>query len=92
LLQEQLSLNESIRNIALFRKNEYISMKDRIKAEELLADLRRKELIDARSTISAQENLIDFSSKELHEAKKIIMQEKALRSLVDLRQYNFMKK
>jgi len=72
LLQEQLSLNESIRNIALFRKNEYISMKDRIKAEELLADLRRKELIDARSTISAQENLIDFSSKELHEAKKII--------------------
>jgi vacuolar-type H+-ATPase subunit I/STV1 len=72
LLQEQLSLNESIRNIALFRKNEYISMKDRIKAEELLADLRRKELIDTRSTISAQENLIDFSSKELHEAKKII--------------------
>jgi len=72
LLQEQLNLNESIRNIALFRKNEYISMKDRIKAEELLAELRRKELLDAKSIISAQEGLIEFSSKELHEAKKII--------------------
>lgn len=72
LMQEQLNLNESIRNIALFRKHEFLAMKDRIKAEEMLGDLRRKELMDANNIISAQEGLIDFSSRQLHEAKKII--------------------
>ncbi|HOP65074.1 MAG TPA: hypothetical protein PK358_17110 [Spirochaetota bacterium] len=72
LMQEQLNLNESIRNIALFRKSEFLAMKDRIKAEEMLGELRRKELLDANNIISAQEGLIDFSSKQLHEAKKII--------------------
>lgn len=72
LMQEQLNLNESIRNIALFRKNEFLAMKDRIRAEEMLGDLRRKELMDANNIISAQEGLIEFSSKQLHEAKRII--------------------
>lgn len=72
LMQEQLNLNESIRNIALFRKNEFLAMKDRIRAEEMLGDLRRKEMIDANNIISAQEGLIEFSSKQLHEAKRII--------------------
>ncbi|HRX48054.1 MAG TPA: hypothetical protein P5120_11090 [Spirochaetota bacterium] len=72
LMQEQLNLNESIRSIALFRKNEFLAMKDRIRAEEMLGELRRKELMDANNIISAQEGLIEFSSKQLHEAKKII--------------------
>lgn len=72
LMQEQLNLNESIRNIALFRKNEFLAMKDRIRAEEMLGELRRKELMDANNIISAQEGLLEFSSKQLHEAKKII--------------------
>ncbi len=72
LMHEQLNLNESIRNIALFRKSEFLAMKDRIRAEEMLGDLRRKELMDANNIISAQEGLIEFSSKQLNDAKKII--------------------
>lgn len=72
LMQEQMNLNESIRNIALFRKSEFLEMKDRIRAEEMLGELRRKELLDANNIISAQEGLIDFSSRQLEEAKKII--------------------
>ncbi len=72
LMQDQLDLNESIRKIALARKSEFLAMKDRIRAEEMLTELRRKELIDANSTISAQEGLLEFSSKQLHDAKKII--------------------
>lgn len=72
LMQDQLDLNESIRKIALARKSEFLAMKDRIRAEEMLTELRRKELIDANNTISAQEGLLEFSSKQLHDAKKII--------------------
>lgn len=72
LMQEQLNLNESIRNIALFRKSEFLAMKDRIRAEEMLGDLRRKELMDANNVISAQEGLLEFSSRQLLDAKKII--------------------
>ena len=72
LMNEQLMINESIRKIALLRNMEFLEMKDRINAEEMLDQLRRQELINANSVIGAQESLIDYSSKELYEAQKII--------------------
>lgn len=72
LMEEHLSLNDSIRNIALYRNNEFIALKDRIKAEEMLNELRREELINANRIIKAQESLLEYSSKELMEVKMII--------------------
>jgi len=72
LMEEHISLNDSIRNIALYRNNEFIALKDRIKAEEMLNELRREELMNANRIIKAQESLIEYSSKELLEVKKIM--------------------
>jgi len=72
LMEEHLVLNDSIRNIALYRNNEFIALKDRIKAEEMLNELRREELLNANRIIEAQESLIEYSSRELSEAKKIM--------------------
>ncbi len=72
LMEEHLSLNDSIRNIALYRNNEFVILKDRIKAEEMLNDLRREEMINANRIIEAQESLIEYSSRELIETKKIM--------------------
>jgi hypothetical protein len=81
LVAEQSRLNRAIREFTSLRQMEIFNMKDRIKAEEMLADLRRKELMDANSVIRAQESLIDFSSRELHEANRIIS---AAESVVEL--------
>jgi len=72
LMEEHLNLNNSIRNIVLYRNNEFIALKDRIKAEEMLNELRRDELINANRIIAAQESLIEYSSRQLIEAKKIM--------------------
>lgn len=72
LMEEHLNLNESIRNIALYRNSEFIALKDRVKAEEMLNELRREELINANRIIEAQESLIEYSSRELIETKKIM--------------------
>jgi hypothetical protein len=72
LMEEHLDLNDSIRNIALYRNNEFIALKDRIKAEEMLNELRRDELINANRIIEAQESLIEYSAKQLIETKKIM--------------------
>jgi len=72
LIDEHLNLNDSIRSIAVYRNNEYIALKDRIKAEEMLNELRREELINANRIIAAQESLIEYSSKQLMDAKKIM--------------------
>lgn len=72
LMEEHLNLNNSIRNIALYRNNEFIALKDRIKAEERLNDLRREEMINANRIIQAQESLIEYSAKQLVEAKRIM--------------------
>ncbi len=72
MMEEHLNLNNSIRNIALYRNNEFIALQDRVKAEEMLDDLRREEMINANRTIKAQESLLEYSSRELVEAKKIM--------------------
>lgn len=72
MMEEHLSLNNSIRNIALYRNNEFIALKDRVKAEEMLDELRREEMINANRIIKAQESLLEYSSRELVEAKKIM--------------------
>jgi len=72
LMEDQLHLNDSIRRIALMRNRDYLVMKERVEAEEMLDDLRRSELLDANKVIEAQESLIDYSTKELYDAKKII--------------------
>jgi len=72
ILDEHSRINESIRQMSLLRNTEYMAMKDRIRAEELLGELRRQELLDAKDVINAQESLIDYSSKELHETKRIL--------------------
>jgi len=72
LMEEHLNLNNSIRAIALSRNNEFIALKDRIRAEEMLNELRREELINANRIIEAQESLIEYSSMELIETKKIM--------------------
>lgn len=72
LMQEHLRLNDSIRNIALNRNYEYMVLKDRVKAEEMLSELRREEMINANRIIEAQESLIEYSARELIETKKIL--------------------
>lgn len=72
ILDEHARINESIREMSLLRNTENMALKDRIRAEELLAELRRQELIDAKDVINAQESLIDYSSRELHETKRIL--------------------
>ena len=72
LMKEQSNLSCAIRDFTLLRQIDLFDMRDRIKAEEMLAELRRKELIDAHDVIQAQESLIDYSAKELDDAKKII--------------------
>ncbi len=69
ILEEHRNLNDTIRRIALLRNNEYMELKDRIRAEELLSELRIQELMDARSVINAQESLLDYSTRELRDAK-----------------------
>ncbi len=72
LIQQQTNLSTTIRDFTLLRQMNLFDMRDRIKAEEMLADLRRKELMDARDVITAQESVINYSAKELDDAKKII--------------------
>lgn len=72
LMEDQLHLNDSIRRIALLRNRDYLVLKERVEAEEMLDELRRTELLDANRVIEAQESLIDYSTKELYDAKKII--------------------
>jgi hypothetical protein len=72
LIQQQTNLSTAIRDFTLLRQMNLFDMRDRIKAEEMLADLRRKELMDARDVINAQESVINYSAKELDDAKKII--------------------
>ena len=72
LMEEHLNLNDSIRSIALQRNNEFMALKDRVKAEEKLNELRREEMINANRIIQAQESLIEYSSKQLVDAKKIM--------------------
>ncbi|HQO40778.1 MAG TPA: hypothetical protein PK986_09935, partial [Spirochaetota bacterium] len=69
ILEEHRNLNDTIRRIALLRNNEYMELKDRVRAEELLNELRTQELMDAKSVINAQESLLDYSTKELLDAK-----------------------
>ncbi len=72
LIKEQSNLSCAIRDFTLLRQIDLFDMRDRIKAEEMLAELRRKELIDAHDVIQAQESVIDYSAKELNDFKKII--------------------
>jgi hypothetical protein len=72
LIKEQSNLSCAIRDFTLLRQIDLFDMRDRIKAEEMLAELRRKELIDAHDVIQAQESVLDYSAKELDDAKKII--------------------
>jgi len=72
LMEEQLNLNDTIRRIALMRNRDYLVLKERVEAEEMLDELRRNELLNANKIIEVQEVLIDYSSKELYDAKKII--------------------
>lgn len=72
LIQQQTNLSTAIRDFTLLRQMNLFDMRDRIKAEEMLAELRRKELMDARDVIKAQESVIDYSAKELDDAKRII--------------------
>ena len=72
LMREQARLNRAIKDFTLMRQSEFFDMKNRIKAEEMLADLRRKELIDAKDVIVAQESVIDFSAIELKDAHEIL--------------------
>lgn len=81
MMEEHLNLNNSIRNIALYRNNEFIALKDRVKAEEMLDELRRDEMINANRTIKAQESLLEYSSRELVEAKKIMMARETVEEL-----------
>jgi predicted MPP superfamily phosphohydrolase len=72
LMEEQINLNDTIRRIALMRNRDYLVLKERVEAEEMLDELRRNELLNANKVIEVQEVLIDYSSKELYDAKKII--------------------
>ena len=72
LMEEQLHLNDTIRRIALMRNRDYLVMKERVEAEEMLDELRRSELLDANRVIESQGSLIDYSTRELYDAKKII--------------------
>jgi len=72
LMLEHINLNDSIRNIALNRNYEFMALKDRVKAEEMLGELRREEMINANRIIEAQESLIEYSARELIEVKRIM--------------------
>lgn len=72
LIQQQTYLSAAIRDFTLLRQMNLYDMRDRIKAEEMLAELRRKELMDAKDVIKAQESVIDYAAKEVDSAKKII--------------------
>jgi hypothetical protein len=72
LIQQQTNLSAAIRDFTLLRQMNLYDMRDRIKAEEMLAELRRKELMDAKDVIKAQESVIDYAAKEVDSAKKII--------------------
>jgi len=72
LIQQQTNLSTAIRDFTLLRQMNLYDMRDRIKAEEMLAELRRKELMDAKDVIKAQESVIDYAAKEVDTAKKII--------------------
>lgn len=69
ILEEHRNLNDTIRRISLLRNNEYMDLKDRVRAEELLSELRTQELLDAKSVINAHESLLDYSTQELRDAK-----------------------
>jgi hypothetical protein len=71
----------AVREFTLMRQKEMFDIKNRIKAEEMLADLRRIEMMDAQSIIKAQEAVIDFSSRELKEAGRIIDANEKVREL-----------
>jgi hypothetical protein len=81
LLKEQVLLNEAIRGFTMLRQSELFDMKNRIRAEEMLAELRRRELMDARGIIEAQESVINFSAQQLHETKKILMASETVQEL-----------
>lgn len=81
LMDEQARLNMAVREFTLMRQKEMFDIKNRIKAEEMLADLRRIEMMDAQSIIKAQEAVIDFSSRELKEAGRIIDANEKVREL-----------
>jgi hypothetical protein len=72
LMKEQSNLSSAIREFTLLRQVDKFEMQDRIKAEEMLAELRRMELMHAHDVIHAQESVINYGAKELYEAKKII--------------------
>lgn len=72
LIKQQSNLSTAIRDFTLLRQMNLFDMRDRIKAEEMLAELRRKELMDAQNVIKAQESVIDYSARELDNAKRII--------------------
>jgi len=72
LIQQQTNLSAAIRDFTLLRQMNLYDMRDRIKAEEMLAELRRKELMDAKEVIKAQESVIDYAAREVDSAKKII--------------------
>jgi len=72
LMKEQSNLSTAIREFTLLRQVDKFEMQDRIKAEEMLAELRRNELMHAHDVIHAQESVINYGAKELYEAKKII--------------------
>jgi hypothetical protein len=89
LIQQQTNLSTAIRDFTLLRQMNLYDMRDRIKAEEMLADLRRKELMDAKDVIKAQESVIDYAAKEVDSAKKIIdarekVEELSRSELIDL--------
>lgn len=72
LSMEQGKLNRAIKEFTLMRQVDMFDIENRIRAEEMLADLRRKELMDAKSVIKAQESVLEYSSKELRDANEII--------------------
>lgn len=72
LIREQRKLNDAIKEFSIMRQKDLIDMKNRIHAEEMLADLRHKEMIDAKEVIEAQESVIDFSTVKLEETKQIL--------------------
>lgn len=72
ILKEQAKFNNAIKEFTLLRQSEYFDLKNRIKAEEMLANLRQKEMIDAKNIIDAQESVIDYSAHELDEFMKIL--------------------
>ncbi len=81
LLKEQMLLNEAIRGFTMIRQSEMFDMKNRIRAEEMLADLRRKELLDAKNVIEAQESVINFSAQQFDETNRILKASESVQEL-----------